>query len=165
MTASPELEREVRQTLRLVRWIIYAGIGLAALFLVTGIGGLVFAFAGGGSSSGGDGSDVHTPLRQGATLEITTEAGHQVNATIRQLTWAQGPQVVVAIKGGEPVSTALDRWTLYLSDDTQLAMTGQAVGGGEYRFALDGTIPGGRSVRFVHFNPDDSHGDMYFDAE
>ena len=44
MVQSPEFEREVRQTLRLVRWIIYAGIGLAAIFLVMGVAGLVFAF-------------------------------------------------------------------------------------------------------------------------
>lgn len=31
-------------------------------------------------------------------------------------------------------------------------------------YGLDGSIPAGRSVRFVHFNPDDSHGDIFFDA-
>lgn len=164
MAQSPELEREVRRTLRLVRWVIYAGMGLVALLLVMGIAGLVFAFAG-GSSSGSDGSDVHAPLRQGATLNVTTEDGRKVTATISELMWAQGPQIVVSIRGGEPVSTELDRWTLYLDDNTQLAMRGEDVGAGEYRFALDGTVPGGKSVRFVHFNPDDSHGDMYFDAQ
>ena len=165
MAASPELEREVRRTLRLGRWVIYAGLVLVGVMIVLSVLGLVFAVSGGDSTSGSDGSDVHTPLRQGATLGVTTEAGRYVTATIKELTWAQGPQIVVAIKGGEPLSTELDRWTLYLDDNTQLAMRGEAVGSGEYRFALDGTIPGGKAVRFVHFNPDDSHGDLYFDAQ
>jgi hypothetical protein len=43
-------------------------------------------------------------------------------------------------------------------------MVGQGVGSGEYRFAIEGSIPAGRAVRFVHFNPDESHGDIYFDV-
>lgn len=30
---------------------------------------------------------------------------------------------------------------------------------------LEGSLPGGASVRFIHFDPDDSHGDIYFDVE
>lgn len=165
MTHSPEYEREVVRTLRLVRVALTLLLGAIAVMAVLGVIGMVFSLAFGGSSSSASGTDVHAPLAPGSAVTATTEDGRSVEARILELTWAQGPQVLVRVKGGEPVSSELTRWYLYLDDNTRLAMTGTARADGTVFYTLDGTIPAGKSVRFVHFNPDDSHGDVYFDVE
>jgi hypothetical protein len=162
---SPEYEREVIRTLRLVRIAVTLLLGAVALVAVLGVLGILFSLAFGGDSSNGGGADVHGRLTAGGVVTVTTADGRKVEARILELAWAQGPQVLVRVKGGEPVSTQLDRWYLYLDDNTRLAMDGTARGNGTFFFALAGTIPAGKSVRFVHFNPDDSHGDIYFDAQ
>jgi hypothetical protein len=165
MAHLPEYEREVIRTLRLVRIAVTLLLGAVAIMAILGVLGIVFGLAfGGNDGSDGRGTDVHARLTAGSAVTNTTEDGRKIEARILELTWAQGPQVLVRIEGGEPVSTELTRWYLYLDDNTRLAMTGSTRGDGTYFFALDGTIPAGKSVQFVHFNPDDSHGDIYFDA-
>lgn len=167
MTHSPEYEREVISTLRLVRLVIQLALLGIGIMLVLGIlmavGGLVFAR----STSGvihSAGQDMHAPLRNGSSISNTTEVGLRVSATIKDVSWAQGPVVTAKIASANGATVRLDNWYLYLDDNTRLQMTGQALANGDYRFALDGSIPGGKNVRFVHFNPDDSHGDIYFDV-
>jgi hypothetical protein len=148
-----------------VRIAVTLLLGALAVMAVLGVLGIVFSLAFGGDSSKGSGADAHGRLTAGSVVTVTTADGRKVEARILELAWAQGPQVLVRIKGGEPASTELTRWYLYLDDNTRLAMDGTARGNGTFFFALAGTIPGGKSVRFVHFNPDDSPGDIYFDVQ
>lgn len=142
------------------------GIALGLVLLVSvalTVAGLV-ARSGSGSNAQG-GTDVHAPLTPGAAAETVTEAGQQVRATITEFTWKQGPVFTARIKGGEPRSLEPDAWTFVLGDGTVLALAAEAAGPQMYRFWLEGSLPGGSSVRFIHFNPDDSHGDIYFDVK
>lgn len=168
MAHSPEYEREVISTLRLVRLVIQLGLLLIGLMLVAGILGFAVSFATVRGASSGQvhsvGQDLHAPLRAGSSINLTTEAGLKASAAITNVTWAQGPVVTARITSAAGAAVRLDNWLLYLDDNTRLQMTGQSLGNNEYRFALDGTIPAGKSVRFVHFNPDESHGDIYFDV-
>lgn len=165
MAHSTEYQHEVQKTLRLVRWSIYGALALAGLVLFVGIAGFVMATTGGGHLSSGAGTDIHAQLRTGKVGQVTTESGQNVTATIDEVKLGTSPAVVVTINGGEPINTALDRWTLYLNDDTQLPMTGKTLGGDRYSFTAAGELPSGKSARFVHYNPDESHGDLYFDVQ
>lgn len=165
-----EFEREMLQTARLVRRVI-DGVGVAV-----GLGLLVAIVVGGIASLTGDsssrGSDVHAPLRTGSVAQATTESGTAVRVTITNLTWSQqgegepkAPVLTVSIKGGEPESLAADAWTLVLADASVLASRRlEEQQPQTYRFWLEGSLPTDSEVRFVHFNPDSSHGDIYFDV-
>ena len=163
-----EFEREVLADLRFLKRVVYGlatAVGVAVLAsVVLGVIGLVASF-GGGSGAAGAGMDVHAPFTPGVTIETKTESGRTVRATITEFTWGQGPVFTARITGGEPRSLAADAWTFVLQDGTVLALDRLDAGPQTYVFALRGSLPGGSSVRFIHFNPDDSHGDIYFDVK
>jgi len=164
MQGQTEFEREMLETARLVRHVIY-GVGIAiGAFIVLMIVVAVLGMTVTGSSSGG-GADIHAVLRDKSVAETRTESGKTVRATVTNLAWAQGPVLTVRIQGGEPESLAADAWTFVLTDGTVLALRRlEEQQPQTYRFWLDGSLPGGGEVRFVHFNPDSSHGDIYFDV-
>lgn len=163
MSLSPRLERDLTHTLWLVRVLVYLVLGLVALVAIAGLAGLGAGLAGGGSASS-TGTDVHARLTPGGTATATTEAGHTVRVDIVALTWAQGPVVTARVSGIDP-DQAAGRWYLYLQDDTRRALQGVVTYDGTIRAALEGSLPAGSSVRFVHFDPDDSRGDIYFDVK
>jgi hypothetical protein len=110
------------------------------------------------------GGDVHAPLVQGSSIHMTTDAGVNVTATVKGVTWGPSTKsVVVEITGSEPAATA--SWTLSLEDNTQLAMSNEDLGNNLYSFTFSHALPAGRSIQSVHYNPDDSHGDIYFDVQ
>lgn len=161
-----QLLEEIRGLKRTVRTlsIVFGGILLAVVVL-----GVVVTILGTvtGSDGGGPGAaaDVHAALTPGATAETVTEADRKVRATITGFTWRQGPVFVARIKGGEPESLEADAWTFVLQDGTVLALSREEVGEQTYRFWLEGSLPATGKVRFIHFDPDDSHGDIYFDVD
>ncbi len=160
-----EFEREMLETARLVRHVIYGvGIVIGAIVLF-GIAVAVLGWTVGGSSSSG-GMDIHGALGENTAVETRTEAGKNVRATVTNLSWAQGPVLTVRIQGGEPESLAADAWTFVLTDGQVLGLRRlEEQQPQTYRFWLDGSLPAGGEVRFVHFNPDSSHGDIYFDVK
>ncbi len=161
-----ELLEEIRGLKRTVRTIsiLFGAILLAVVVLA--VVGAVLGMATGGDSNGKErGMDVHGRLTPGVTVETTTESGKKVHATITEYTWVQGPVFVAQIKGGEPRSLEADAWTFRLDGDLKLALSREQVGDQTYRFWLDGSLPAGSKVRFIAFDPDDGHGDIYFDVE
>lgn len=148
-----------------MRWTIYGVLAVVGLTLVAGIAGFVMATTGGTHASSSAGSDIHTQLKSGAVGHVRTESGQAVTATVETVTLGANPAIVVTISGSEPINTALDRWTLYLNDDTQVPMVGKSLGGDRYSFTFERALPAGKSIRSVHYNPDDSFGDMYFDVQ
>lgn len=162
-----EFERRVLEDIRFLRRTV---LGLSIVFglILLGVVGLGLAGVVVQGSDGEDesrGNDVHAAFTPGTTAETLTEAGKRVRATITEFTWKQGPVFIARIKGGEPRSLEADAWTFVLHNGTVLALSREQVGDNTYRFWLEGSLPGGASVRFIHFDPDDSHGDIYFDVK
>ena len=165
---SKEFEREVLDAVRELRGTVRAVkivIGIAfALALLMAVAGLVNVFFRGGDNGGNPGNDVHIGLMQSAFLATTTEAGQDVSATISSMTWGQGPVLEVRVKGADPAKLPAEPWTFVLENGQVLALTTEGTLE-KLTVKLEGSLPGGSKVRFVHFNPDDSRGDLYFDVQ
>ncbi len=167
---SDEFEREVleslheiRGTIRSIKLVFALLIGIPALLALIAIAGIVINRGFSSDNATGSGVDLHAPLRQGATLGGRTEAGQQVSVTILSLTWAQGPVLQVRLTGLKGDKLPATPWTFVLTNNEVLALTSE---GSLDRLTVrfDGSLPAGSQVRFVHFNPDESHGDLYFDV-
>lgn len=151
--------REIRGTVRAVKIVIGVFVLLA---VVAALAGAVNVF--GGDSGGSSGGDVHGRLTQSATVGTRTGAGQNVSATITSMTWGQGPVLEVRVDGAEPAKLPAEPWTFVLENGQVLALTTQGTLD-KLSVRLEGSLPDGSKVRFVHFNPDDSHGDLYFDVQ
>lgn len=113
------------------------------------------------NESGGAGGDVHRPLSTGAVAEVDTKSGRKVAVVIEALTWDQGPVLDVKVEG---VAVAPGAFTFVLEDGTVLELEATRNADGTVHLRFPGILQGHR-VRFVHFDPDDSRGDIYFDVE
>jgi len=163
---SEEFEREVLDALRELRGTVRAvkiAIGVFVLFaVVVALAGAINVF--GGDSGGSSGGDVHGRLTQSATVGTRTEAGQDISATILSMTWVQGPVLEVRVDGADPSKLPAEPWTFVLDGGQVLALTTQGTLD-RLSVRLDGSLPSGSKVRFVRFNPDDSHGDLFFDVQ
>ena len=165
---SPEYEQEVMRTLRLVRGLIHAVMGIVAAFAIIAVLGLVLGLTVRGGSNGSQrGADMHAPLRAGTTLGNTTEAGLFAKVTILTVERVGERLTVTSRVRGMDANAALpETWKLYFTDNTQQSMQvdvlGTARDGVTIRASLE--IPAGKSPQFLHVDPDASHGDMYFDV-
>lgn len=110
------------------------------------------------------GGDVHRPLVVGATASVRTGAGRQISATVISLAWGQGPVVELRVVGAKFTVLPPEPWTLVLETGQELALI---TSGSMNRLTVsfDGSLPPGSRVRFLHFDPDDSSGDLNFDVE
>jgi len=166
---SEEFEREVLDAVRELRGTVRAvkiAIGVVVLLvLLAFVAGLVNVLVSGGDSGtdGGGGGDVHAPLKDGASLSFTTEAGLKVTARITSYT-VTGQRVHIDTDvRGTPGGT----WYLYLASNQRVAMQDSDViqtTEDRTQRGYDAEIPAGDRLQFVQFSPDDSHGDAYFDV-
>lgn len=163
---SPEYEKEVVRTLRLVRGLIYAGMAIVGAFALLGVLGFVVNVSRGGTrmtTSGG--GDVHAPLRAGISLANTTGAG--LSSRVALLTVERGATLTVTARaqGMDSTATLPETWKLYFTDNTQQPMQVERLStagdGVTIRASLE--VPPGKTVQFLHVDPDASYGDMYFD--
>lgn len=109
------------------------------------------------------GVDIHAAFTPGSSAKVKTEGGTEVRVTLREFTWRQGPIATLAVEGMSASKTE-GRWYFYLNDDTRLRLDTEDLGGGRVRVSLAGNLPATGKVRFLQFDIDDSHGDLYFDV-
>jgi hypothetical protein len=139
--------------------MVVAAIGLIAMAIA------LRGFAVNSSARVDPGSDVHAPLRPAAKIDLTTEAGRQFVITVYSVEGGL-TDPTVTVRGGDARARDEGAWTLLLDDGSQVGMT--AVPGerpDETQLRLSQPLPEGRGARFLHFDPDNSHGDMYFDFQ
>jgi hypothetical protein len=165
MTHPAEYEHEATRTLRLVRRTIYLALAVAVMCLLVLVAAYVVSSTGGGTLTSSSGSDAHAPFEAGATAHVTTESGMAVSVTILKASMGSSPVILASSTGAEPISAAAGRWALYFDDNTQVPLIATAVDGGRYSLSLEAPIAAGKTVRFVHYDPDDSQGDIYFDLQ
>jgi len=155
---------EIRGAKRAVRGLsILFGVVLLAI-VIPGLVGAVVRIGDDDGRGSGRGADVHARFTPGTTAEVVTESGATVRATIPEFTWRQGPVFVARVRGGEPRSLNGNAWTFVLFDGLVLALSREETADQTYRFWLDGNLPADGKVRYIHFDPDDSYGDIYFDV-
>lgn len=157
---SPEYEREVLSTLRFFRGALTTALVFIGLIVLVSILGALLSRQ--RNESAGAAQDIHAPLTIGAVAETDTESGRKVAAVIEGLTWEQGPVLDVKVEG---VAVAPGAWTFVLEDGTVLELDATRNADGTVHLRFPGSLPAGSKVRFVHFNPDASHGDLYFDVQ
>ncbi|MGH2633202.1 MAG: hypothetical protein ACRDG3_07315 [Tepidiformaceae bacterium] len=153
--------------MRLFRVLTYCVFGVLAAVGVLLVVGVAASFAFGGHLSASAGSDQHADLKAGAALHASTEAGTSGDVTILSVQQdAASISVTAKVKGMDGAATLPNTWQVYLWGDTRAPMTAQQLSSSK-----DGTvirasaeIPPGSAAEFVQFNPDASHGDLYFDV-
>jgi hypothetical protein len=167
---TPEYEQEVVRTLRLVRGLIYAVMGIAAAFALFAVLAFVLSVTVSSSSGGSPnvrhaGIDMHAPLKAESTLGNTTESGLFAEVTIQAVRRDSRLTVTASVRGMNATAALPETWKLYLTDNTQQPMQVEVLettrDGVTIRASLE--IPAGKTPQFLHVDPDASHGDLYFD--
>lgn len=164
---SPEFEREAVRTMRLFRVLMYIVFGVLALVCVLLVVGVVASFAFGGHSVVSAGADQHADLKAGAALHASTEAGVTGDVQILSVQRDASTMTITAkVKGMAGAATLPNSWQVYLWGDTRAPMSAQQVSANSDGVVVRASaeIPPGSSAEFVQFNPDGSHGDLYFDV-
>ena len=169
---SPEYEEEVVRTLRLVRGLIYGAMAVVGGFLLLLLLGVVLSLSIGSRSSGSSGpaerigQDVHATFQPGASLSNRSGSGQLSKVTILTAERAgEGLTVTARVTGMDATAALPETWKVYFTDNTQQTMQTEVLGttkdGTTIRATLE--VPAGKSLQFLHVDPDASHGDMYFD--
>lgn len=162
---SLEFERDAVRTMRLVRILIYCIFGILAVVGVLLVLGVAAGVAFGGHAASGVGSDQHADLKAGEALHASTEAGTTGDVTILNVE-QDATSLTVTAKVQGMAGTPPGAWQVYLWGDTRAPMTAQQIssdkGGEVVRASVE--LPPGSAAEFVQFNPDSSHGDLYFDV-
>jgi hypothetical protein len=164
---TPEAEREIIDTARLIRRVIYGVlILLGAGLLLSVVVGLASAF--GGGTIQGRGTDIHAPLKAGATASLTTEAGAQAKVRILAVTEdATSIRILVRTTGLDPQAASPETWRMYLANNTRDPVLVEqqletATQDPEFWLTWRRSSPSPEPL-YLHFNPDSSRGDIYFD--
>jgi len=164
---SPEFERDAMRTMRLFRFLMYGVFGILALMGVLLVFGVVASFAFGGHAGVSAGSDQHADLKAGAALHASTEAGLSGDVKILSVQQdATSIAITASVKGMGDTAALPNTWQVYLWGDTRAPMTTQQVSSNKDSVVVRASveIPPGSAAEFVQFNPDSSHGDLYFDV-
>ena len=165
---SPEFEHEAVRTMRLLRVFIYVVFGVFAVMGALLLLGVVASFAvGGGRVVAAPGSDQHAALKAGSTLHASTEAGLVGDVRILSVERSATAITLTArVKGMDAAAALPNAWQVYLWGDTRAPMRAQQLSSGKDGVVVRATvaIPPGSAAEFVQFNPDSSHGDLYFDV-
>ncbi|MBI5949372.1 MAG: hypothetical protein HY875_14635 [Chloroflexi bacterium] len=157
---SPGFEPEALSTAHFLRGAFITAFVIIGLIVLVSVLGVIVSRQ--RNENAGAGQDVHAPLAAGTVAEADTESGRKIAVVIQSLAWEAGPVLDVKVEG---VAVEPGAWTFVLQDGTVLQAEATRNTDGTVHLRLPASAPATSTVRSIHFNPDSSRGDVYFDVQ